>query len=259
MGVHSVQRGGQDFSIDQAHDARAYDGPASADSSFTSVNPQPAPAPQHSGSQRRLRIDARAPQQPPARHQSAEPETLAGAMFRLHEALAPYLGVVAAAALVVSGSLLYWSALGKPQTTSTPSGGGEKSIWASELPSPEIELPRPEEASADPSPTVSEVQHDSGTRVADATASQPAVPAEPEPQPSSAETPAAPSGDGPSLTPAAPDVEPPNQSASTTPDEAITPTPETGGYPTTPYATFWFIEPAAVAQRPSSADSAAPH
>jgi hypothetical protein len=239
--------------VDQAHGPRGYDGPASADASHASLTAErePAPAPQPTASQRRLRIDSRALSQPPARHKPAEPETIAGAMFRLHEALTPYLGLVAAAALIVSGSLLYWSAFGKPQATPTPSTSkGEKSTWASELPSAD-------EASVDADSTVSEVKHDSGTRVADATASQQEVAAEPAPEPPSPATPAAPNVEGPSLTPAAPDVELFNKSASTPPDEPITPTPETGDYPTTPYATFWF-DAAAVAQRPTPADSVAP-
>jgi hypothetical protein len=260
QGMPSAQSGRRILSVDQAHGARGYDGPASADSppAPPSAEREQAPAPQHPASQRRLRVDSRALQQPPARHQLAEPETLAEAMFRLHEVLAPYLGLVAAAALIVSGSLLYWSAFGKLQATPTPSAdGSEKSTWASELPSPE-------EASVAPNstvssvPPVSSVHHDHGTRVADATASQQEVAVETTPEPSSEATPTSPSDDGPSLAPAAPDVDLFNKSASASTDRPITPTPETGDYPTTPYPSFWFIESTAVAQRAASIDSPAP-
>lgn len=262
VGVHSTHGGRQIHAVDPPHVARGYDGPSSSDLAVKQLRAELASAPEPPASHRRLRIDARASQLPPARHQHAEPESLSGAVLRLRDALAPYLGLAAAAAFAVSGALLYWSAFGEPQAVQSPANGAvENNTWASELPAPETALPSPQEPAIDPHPPVTAARPDTGTRVADATASQQEIPAAPAAATPTAKAPTAPASGGPSLTSATPDVAQFNKSAAAPTsqpiEEPITPTPQTATFPTTPYATFWF-EPAAVAQRPISTDSPAP-
>lgn len=229
----------QRIAIDPPHAARGDDErPAVAAASGADVQQF---SEKSTAKSRQFRIDQGAALRPPARHAQSESATLAGQAFQLHQALAPYRGLMGAAALVLSGGLLIWLAYG-PARHSAHSPGASLlgGVWSSESATP-IRDPDAPDAAANNSEIAS------APRVAAAAATPPSAVASPSRQPQAAQ-PVESTAEGPAISPAEPPHATNDQSAATSASEPITPTIDASAYPTTPYAAFPFSEPQAVAE-----------
>ncbi len=173
--------------------------------------------------------------------------SFAGRIFRLHETLAPHMGLVAAAAMVIVGSVLYWLALGRTGAAINPSELLEFSNgWSQDAPEQPVapaDQATPEAATQQPPLAI---QQQSSPRLADAAAA--VTPSTTEA--SSEATPGTPTPatrkDGPALAPpgAPASGDAPSHgdesSATTSHDGGITPTPHTATFPTTPFPSYAF-------------------
>jgi hypothetical protein len=184
----------------------------------------------------RLRVDLPTGHRPAAHARTtAEPPTFSAQMFRLHESLAPHMGLVGAAALVIAGSLLYWLAFAQSGIAIGPNDLGEiRSDWSHDSAPHEA---TPSVAPASPSVTKEPAQAAGWTappRVASAppaasdgsAAGPPAIEALPAPE-------LVPPGEAPVPLP------PVDESTPTTTlnDRGVSPTP-TAICPTTPYPAY---------------------
>ncbi len=247
------------FAVDRPHGVPSDDG--LPETREPSRNDSSARLAEGSGSKRRparhMRIDRGEDRRPPASHGQIASETLASRMFRWHAAAAPHLGLVGVAALILSGSLLYWFAFGQwPQASSS-----------SDAPHGETTTQAEPSDAAEPDASVTVNAADwfgwaTSPRMADATATPSASnesPAQPT-QAGAIEGPALQSPLSSPAAPAAPMATSSNNAAAVWMAQPITPTPYAGPYPITPYPAFSFAVPAPVnvAERPVAFGSLAP-
>jgi hypothetical protein len=251
------------------------------------------PPSQQSSSTRRYRIDAGdAVQHAPRPHRASAEEqpSLSDAIFRVHAALAPHMGLVSAAALLLAAGFGYWLATGR-QATIAPLERPQFGVGLThDVPTstvtpraptaaPDLESAVAPEASASAiaEPKIDEPAIDWSTppRVAEAPASidpvaPPSTPAPASPLQRTGDSTQDPASMGPALTPPAPSATPGDSASASvaTPqatqpavelDNGITPTPELDAYPSTSFPAFSFVDqtPAAGAPAVATAPNAA--
>jgi hypothetical protein len=258
----SARRDGEYFASDRRGTRHVVDGPHAPPPNAPPLVPdEPAmewqpPVATASPAVRRYRIDPPSQPRRPARVPQPVPATIAGSLFRLHESLAPHRGLIGAVAVLVCGGLLYWLAIGR----SGASFDAQQLLdfnngWSREDPLPHQQ---PAGDAFEPTAAAKAVPPTSwaGSRVAAAPAAAEAEKV----TPPAGEQPAA---GGPAANPTAPadatDAAPPSGAAlpTTSIEPGITPMPHLGGYPTTPFPAYSFVDqspasgPAAsVAERP---------
>jgi hypothetical protein len=191
---------------------------------------------------RQVRVDEGLGRRGPSRPKYArdEPMTLAGRLFRLHEAVAPHMGLIGAAILILSGSALFWLAFGPARSPSNPSEPLEfDQSLSSGATSPADTAAAEEPLTGRVDAVAAPLDWKATPRVADATAAPTAsdAPLDAEPQATSDNESGA---ESPSLSPAATAKPAFDKAATAVAGEPITPTPHTDFYPTTPYPAFSF-------------------
>ena len=248
------------------------------------------PPSQRLSSTRRYRIDAGdAVQQAPRPHRAPAEEqpSLSDAIFRAHAALAPQMGLVSAAAILLAAAFVYWLAIGRQGTIAPPMerlqfGAGLTQddhvppvtpLQPSAAPNLDAAPAAAPDASASAiaEPKIDEpaIEWTTPPRVAEAPASIESAtpPSTPAPAGDSTQDPAS---TGPALTPPAPSAAPSDSASAAvaTPqaaqpaaefDNGITPTPELDAYPSTSFPAFSFVDqtPAAAAPALATAPNAA--
>jgi len=213
---------------------------------FGALEAAPVGSPAASRPATRYRIDPPSTQRPAGRKPPtpAEPMSFASRVFRLHETLAPHMGLVGAAALVICGGMLYWLAIGRTGSTIDPSELLEFSNgWSQDA--PEQPVVPAEQATPDAVSKQPPFEQQSSPRVADAAAAAPSATGAGSESGPATSTPAV-GNEGPALAPPrvpASSNAPPlgdESSATTRSDQGVTPTPETAIFPATPYPTYAF-------------------
>jgi hypothetical protein len=157
-------------------------------------------------------------------------------MFRLHESLAPHMGLIGAAALIVAGGLLYWLAFARGGLTMHPSDLFKFSTGMSHEPAPLDAAPN---AATESTPATEEPSQDGAWSAPPRVATSPPIAAG-----GSGDSPHADgkSSPGPDLAPPGdlPVPLPPVEESGSTPSRsnaAISPTPSSM-LPTTPYPAY---------------------
>jgi hypothetical protein len=252
------------------------------------------PPSQQLSSSRRYRIDAGdaadyAPR--PHRQRADDQPSLSDAIFRAHAALAPHMGLVSAAALLLAVGFLYWLAIGRqgavaPPIERLPFGVGlthdvPTSTVTPLAPAaaPHLESAATPEASAsamaEPRIDAPAIEWTTPPRVAEAPvssepATSPSISAPAKSPRRPGDSIQGPASMGPALAPPAPSATPSDSASAAvaTPqathpaaelDNGITPTPELDAYPSTPFPAFSFVDqtPAAGAPAVATAPNAA--
>lgn len=246
----------QRYVVDPPHRTQAPINEAARADVETSA-PLPTQSPQAVGATRHYRIDHAASHRP-ARHANSpqrEVATLSGSIFRLHDALAPHMGLIGAAALLLCGGVMYWLALGRPGAVLSPNNvlHLQNGLSRDAAPVPDDEN---QSATSNPSlgaPPIDWAAPHVATKTVASGESEQQTPSPAEPRPTA--------GEGPTLSPAESPAKSQEPIITTSVYEPITPTPQAEAYPTTPYPAFSFAEQApsnvgspaaAVAERPSS-------